>query len=86
MQSRFVQWLYNTSINYLHRERFDIRCTGVKLNKETDQYELTFTYQAKSIIEKFSRIDLENCHRPEPVVKYICNRANHQLLFGVTEV
>lgn len=86
MQARFVQWIYNTSINYLQREKFDIRCTGVKLNKETDQYELTFTYHAKDIVESFSRVDLENCHRPEPVVKYICNKANHRLVFGEVEL
>lgn len=82
MQSRFIAWIYNTSINYLHRQGFDIRCTGVSLNKELDKYELTFTYQAQSIIESFSRVDLEHSVRPEPIIKYICNKANHKLIFG----
>ena len=82
MQSRFVIWIYNTSINYLHRQGLSIRCTNVKLNKQTDEYELSFTYQAKEIVESFSRVELEHCHRPEPVVKYLCNRANHKLVFG----
>lgn len=86
MQSKFVMWVYNTSINYLHRQRLAIRCTNVKLNQETDRYELYFTYQAKEIIESFSRIDLEHAHRPEPIVKYLCNRANQQLVKGVCEL
>lgn len=85
MQSRLVQWIYNTSINYLHRQGFEIRCTGARLNKELDKYELIFTYQAREIIEQFPRVDLEHAIRPEPIIKYLCNKANHMLVNGEVE-
>lgn len=85
MKTHFSVWVYNTSINYLYRQGLAIRCTGVKLSKESDKYELTFTYQANSIVETFSRIELDHCPRPEPIIKYLCNKANHRLVFGEIE-
>ena len=75
----FSYWIHKTAINYLDRQGLDIRCTKVEVDEAGKNYNLTFTYQCVDLVESFNKVDLEFADRPEPIIKYICNKANHVL-------
>lgn len=77
--NKHSQAFYLMALDYIAKQRYDIRCLAVGLDKANRLYAFSFASSANMIAQTFDQKSLEFAIHPEPIVKYLVNKANYAL-------
>lgn len=69
-------------MDYIHKQRYDIRCMAVGLDEESNLYAFSFASGLDMVAEVMDSKTLEFAIHPEPIVKFLVNKANYALTQG----